>query len=84
MRLLTAIDGVERACSGPHFHEAVIRLDRPAGPVLESLASRGILGGLDLSDSYPQLGNAILVCATETKTDDDLDAYRDALSDVLH
>ena len=81
--LLTGIDGVDRAFDTPHFHEVVLRLDRPVGPVLEALAERGILGGHDLSDTYPELGNALLVCATETKIDDDLVAYRDALSDVM-
>jgi glycine dehydrogenase subunit 1 len=81
--LLTGIDGVDRAFDTPHFHEVVLRLDRPVGPVLEALAERGILGGHDLSDTYPELGNALLVCATETKIDDDLVAYRNALSDVM-
>jgi glycine dehydrogenase subunit 1 len=83
VELLTAIDGVERAFNAPHFHEAVIRLDRPVAPVLEALASRDVLGGLDLSAHYPELGNAMLVCATETKTDLDLATYRDALADIM-
>jgi glycine dehydrogenase subunit 1 len=81
--LLSAIDGVEAAFSAPHFHEAVVRLDRPAGPVLEALAERGVLGGHDLSASFPELGNALLVCATETKTDEDLEAYAAALREVM-
>jgi glycine dehydrogenase subunit 1 len=81
--LLSDIDGVERLFEGPHFHECALQLDRPAGPVLDALAARGILGGYDLSRRYPELGNALLICATETKTRSDLDAYRDALRDVL-
>jgi glycine dehydrogenase subunit 1 len=81
--LLTSIDGVERAFSVPHFHEAVIRLDRPVGPILERLATNDILGGFDLSQSYPELGNALLICATETKTDEDLEAYGAALQDAM-
>jgi len=77
--LLTSIDGVERAFAAPHFHEAVITLDRPVEPVLEALAGNGVLGGLDLSATYPELGNALLLCATETKTDGDLAAYKEAL-----
>jgi len=77
--LLTAIEGVERAFTSPHFHEAVIRLDRPVGPVLESLARRDIIGGYDLSNDYPELGNALLLCATETKIDEDLEDYAKAL-----
>ncbi len=80
---LTAIDGVERLFDGPHFHEAALRLDRPVAPVLQALARRNILGGFDLSRDHPQLGNALLVCATETKTDADLAAYATALAEVL-
>jgi len=83
LELLTAIDGVERVFSAPHFHEAVIRLDRPVGPVLESLAVQDILGGFDLSKNYPELGNALLICATETKIDDDLETYAAALRDAM-
>lgn len=81
--LLTSIKGVERAFSAPHFHEAVIQLDRPVGPVLAHLAANDVLGGFDLSKTYPELGNALLVCATETKTDEDLDVYRSALQDAM-
>ncbi|MDH5344596.1 MAG: glycine dehydrogenase, partial [Gammaproteobacteria bacterium] len=81
--LLTGIDGVERAFDAPHFHEVVITLDRPVGPVLKTLAEDGVLGGFDLSENFPELGNAMLVCATETKTDGDLQAYRDALAAAL-
>jgi glycine dehydrogenase subunit 1 len=80
---LTAIKGVERLFDGPHFHEVALRLDRPVGPVLDALAERDILGGYDLSVSNPELGNALLVCATETKTGADIDAYVAALKDVL-
>jgi glycine dehydrogenase subunit 1 len=81
--MLCAIDGVDRLFDAPHFHECALRLDRRAGPVLEALAQRGILGGIDLSAAYPELGDALLVCATETKTRADLEAYRDALHDIM-
>lgn len=81
--LLTSIDGVDKVFDAAHFHEAAIRLDRPVGPVLQALAERDVLGGIDLSQNYSQLGNALLVCATETKTDGDLETYRAALADVL-
>ena len=80
---LTAIKGVERLFNGPHFHEVALRLDRPVGPVLDALAKQDILGGYDLSVSNPELGNALLVCATETKTDADIDAYVAALEEAL-
>jgi glycine dehydrogenase subunit 1 len=81
--MLCAIDGVDRLFEGPHFHECALRLDRPAGWVLDALAKRGILGGLDLSARNPELGDALLLCVTETKTRSDLEAYRDALRDIM-
>jgi glycine dehydrogenase subunit 1 len=79
---LCSIDGIERLYDGPHFHEVALKLDRPVAQVLEALAERNILGGLDLSRYSPQLGNAMLVCATETKTDADIDAYIAAMRDI--
>jgi glycine dehydrogenase subunit 1 len=81
--MLSAIDGVERLFEGPHFHECALRLDRPVAHVLDALASQGLLGGFDLCGTNPELGNALLVCATETKTRSDLEAYRDALRDIM-
>ena len=80
---LTRTPGVRPAFAGPYFHEAVLQLDRPVAPVLRALAGRGILGGLDLAGYYPELGNALLVCATETKTSADIDRYRSAMSEAL-
>jgi len=77
------IAGVKRAFNGAHFHEAVLLLDRPAAQVLANMAHQGILGGLDLSDRYPELGHALLVCATETKLAADIEAYIDALAGAM-
>jgi glycine dehydrogenase subunit 1 len=83
LELLTAIDGVEALFDRPHFHEAAIRLDRPVAPVLRALANEGILGGYDLSRCWPELGHAVLVCATETKTRADLERYANALEKIM-
>jgi len=80
---LAAVPGVSVAFSGARFHEAVIQLPKPAAEVLPKLAAMGILGGFDLSRHYPELGNAVLVCATETKTDAQIKRYADALKQVL-
>ena len=80
---LSRVAGVRMAFAGPYFHETVLQLDRPVAPVLEALRARGILGGLDLAAYYPELGNALLVCATETKSSADIERYRSALSETL-
>jgi glycine dehydrogenase subunit 1 len=80
---LGRIDGVRRAFTAPYFHECVLQLDRPVAPVLEALAARDILGGIDLTPHHPELGNALLVCATETKTSTDIRRLGSALRDAL-
>ena len=80
---LTAIDGVERVFTGPFFHESLLRLDRPVASVVAELSKRNIIGGIDLSDEYPELGNVLLVCATETKTDADIQAYAKAVAEIM-
>ncbi|MCF6324090.1 MAG: aminomethyl-transferring glycine dehydrogenase subunit GcvPA [Gammaproteobacteria bacterium] len=81
---LNAIDGVTMAFASPTFHEFVIKLDGvSAEDVLGALMADGVLGGFNLNADYPALGEAILVCATETKTAADIAAYRDALSRVM-
>jgi glycine dehydrogenase subunit 1 len=81
---LSRVAGVKRAFSAAHFHEAVLLLDRPPAPLLAALARRGILGGLDLGELYPELGHALLVCATETKLGVDIDSYAAALADAMN
>ncbi len=80
---LSRIKGVRPAFEGARFHEAVLLFDRPVAPLLAELARRGIVGGFDLSTDYPELGHALLVCATETRTAGDIEQYSDALADSL-
>jgi glycine dehydrogenase subunit 1 len=80
---LIRVPGVRRTFASPYFHEAVVAFDRPVAPVLQRLADRGILAGFDLTEHYPELGHAVLVCATETKTSADIERYANALGDVM-
>jgi len=80
---LSEIEGIERMHEAAYFHEAVLRLDAPAADVLDALLARGILGGYNLADDYPELGNAILVCATEMRSEDEIKEYAAALNDIM-
>jgi glycine dehydrogenase subunit 1 len=80
---LVAVPGVKAVFDGAHFHECVLKLDRPVAPVLAELSRQGIHGGFDLSRHYPELGHALLVCATETKSEADLARYAQALAAAL-
>jgi glycine dehydrogenase subunit 1 len=80
---LTRVPGVQLAFDGPRFHEAVLALPRKVSEVLDALAKHGIAGGYDISALYPELGNALLVCATETRTSADIQQYAAALTAAL-
>jgi glycine dehydrogenase subunit 1 len=80
---LCAVPGVERVFPSPYFHEAVIRVNSPVADVLRALRAQGILGGHELGRDYPELADCILVCATETKTGDDLAQYAQQLDRIL-
>ncbi|HEX7418203.1 MAG TPA: aminomethyl-transferring glycine dehydrogenase subunit GcvPA [Steroidobacteraceae bacterium] len=77
------VKGVRVAFERPRFHEAVLLLERPVAAVLQHLLNHGIVGGLDLSEHYPELGQALLVCATETKTSADIATYAAALGEAM-
>jgi len=78
-----AAAGVKPLFTGEHFHEVVLKLDRPAAGALASMAGQGVLGGYDLGQDYPDMADCLLACATETKTGADLDAYVAALRTAL-
>ncbi len=74
-----------------HFHEQAFVLPKPAAEVIEQLARECIVAGYALGDEYPQLGratrddegDALLVCATETKSVADIERFAAALAAAL-
>jgi len=80
---LTSIPGVSAVFNAPYFHEIVLRIDADAEHVLHELAKRHIQCGYALKQSYPELGDCLLLCATETKTSDDIKLLAEQLRDVL-
>ncbi len=80
---LTSVAGVTNVFNAPFFHEIVLRLNKPVDGLLKELAKRGIQGGYSLKESYPELGDCLLVCATETKTAADCQAFAKHLAEAL-
>src|SRR5690606_6710346 len=80
---LSAVAGVRRVFEGPVFHEAVLATSAPVEDVLRALQAQGILGGLGLQRAYPEIGNGLLVCVTETKSEWDLIDYAGRLASIL-
>ncbi len=80
---LERIPGVKRIFNGTVFHEAALSLPKPTSEVLSKLKDQGIIAGLDLQTFYPDMDNTLLVCATETKTEADLQRYAQQLKQAL-
>lgn len=82
---LEAVPGVS-LLTPAFFNEFAVRLSKPAAPVVEAMAKAGVLGGVPASRLWPdapELANVLLVAATETNTDDDVEALAKALEDAL-
>jgi glycine dehydrogenase subunit 1 len=67
----------------PYFHEAVMSSALALPRLLRPLYAHNLQPGYELADDYPELADCLLVCATETKTEDDLNLYRDHLARVI-
>jgi len=80
---LTALPKVEVVFAGAFFHEIVLRLPMPADLALEELAQQGILGGYALAQDYPELNNCLLICATELRTEAELERYAACLNTII-
>lgn len=76
-----SIQGVTPVFQGYHGYEFVIQLpkQKKVKQFLKQMQKNGIQAGLDLGAYYPELGNALMICVTETKTQSDLDLYVEQL-----
>ena len=79
---LNQVDGVRKRFNRAYFHEAVFELELPVAEVMRALSAQGIVGGVSLAQYYPELGNSLLVCATETKSDGDIALYADHIARI--
>ncbi len=65
--------------SGPFFNEFVVSGNgTPVEEVNRKLLDQKIIGGLPLRKFYPELGNAMLVCATEMTRREQMDRLAEA------
>jgi glycine dehydrogenase subunit 1 len=82
---LAALPGVE-LLTGALFNEFTIRLPKPAAPLVEALAAKGIIAGVPASRLLPHdktVENLLILAATETNTGDDFVALTSAMKEVL-
>jgi len=50
---------------------------------MRPLNAHNILPGYTLEQEYPELANTLLVCATETRTDADIEMYAGHLDKII-
>ncbi|WP_419419884.1 aminomethyl-transferring glycine dehydrogenase subunit GcvPA [Legionella sp. D16C41] len=81
---LTQIKGIKQVFTAPYFHEALLQFERPVENILEELKKRGIDGGYPLQAHYPELENSLLVCATEMRTEQEINFYIAELASILN
>ena len=82
---LCAIAGVELVTPS-FFNEFTLKLPKPAAPLVDALANKGVIAGVPASRLLPHdksAANLLIVAATETCTDDDIAAFAGALKEVL-
>ncbi len=82
---LRNVPGVE-VLNKAFFNEFTVKLPKPAAPVVEALADKGILAGVPVSRLIPgrtELANLLLIAATETVTDADIAALAGALKETV-
>ncbi|MCB1582088.1 MAG: aminomethyl-transferring glycine dehydrogenase subunit GcvPA [Marinicella sp.] len=81
---LAQVDGLKVLFNGAGFHEFVVQLtSTKAQDVIASMAAKDIVAGVDISEQFPELGQTLLLCVTETKTESDLDHFVENLQACL-
>jgi glycine dehydrogenase subunit 1 len=87
MERLSSIKGVKAPrFSSPHFKEFVVDFNETGFKVKDinkALLDKGIFGGTDLSEEFPEFGYCSLYCVTEVLTKKDIDTLVESLEEIL-
>jgi glycine dehydrogenase subunit 1 len=69
-----AAAGLRPRFEAPTFNEFLVKATPGFEKTYDRLLDNKIVAGLPLDDYYPALAGCYLICATETKSKDDMDA----------
>ena len=72
---ITQIKGIKPRFRGACFNEFILEFENPWADIDTFLQEKGIIGGLSVEESYPELGNCVLVCVTESHKKEDIDRF---------
>ncbi len=70
---INALPGFKVLNTAPFFHEFTVKCEQPVDELQEHLLNHSILGGYDLTGTYPQFENCLLIAVTEMNSKDDID-----------
>jgi glycine dehydrogenase subunit 1 len=80
-KTLSAQHGAKLLFAGsPRFNEFVLQTEEAPAAWSQRLMDKMIVGGIELSRWYPELGNATLWCATELVTREQIDTAAKTLA----
>lgn len=77
---ISRLPGFEVPFGSAFVKEFVVRCEEPVGNINERLLNRKIIGGLDLGKFYADLAGHMLVCVTEKRTREEIDALVECLA----
>ncbi len=84
---ISKIEGVNcPVFQSTHFKEFIVDFSgtgKTVECINKELLSKGIYGGKDLTEEFPELGSCALYCVTEIHTKDDIDILAQALRKVV-
>lgn len=80
---LSAVNEIKRKFKGNFFNEFVLEFSKAWTEISPELKKRGIVGGLNLENYYPELGSCALFCVTEMHKKAEIDALVDNLKEIL-
>ena len=77
---LTELPNVSMRFDAPYFHECALEFGESTDALQHQLLKSGILGGYPLTGLIERGDQAMLICATEVRTDEDIESYYQALA----
>jgi glycine dehydrogenase subunit 1 len=80
---LSKIKKISIRFNNAYFHEVVVHLPIPAKEFIAKMDEKNIIAGFDLGSVYEGMEKDLLVCCTETKTDQDIALYMQRLTEIL-
>jgi len=81
---ISRLPGFSICSTQPFFNEFAVCCPGPAAEIISHAMDHGILAGIDLGESYPDMKNYLLIAVTELNPREEIDALIDLLGEADH